>query len=73
MTRPYKKACHQTNFSKGGFVKKDSFFFFLFFSFFLFSLPFFYGFFYHFFSLHLLKEWGIQSGGPKQLEVHLPT
>ena len=31
MTRPYKRACHQTNFSEGGFVKKDPFSFFCFF------------------------------------------
>ena len=27
MTRPYKRACHQTNFSYGGFVKEVPFFF----------------------------------------------
>ena len=31
MTRPYKRACHQTNFSEGEFVKKDPFSFFDFF------------------------------------------
>ena len=39
MTRPYKRTCHQTNFSKEGFLKKDSFFS----IFFKFSLPFFMG------------------------------
>ena len=59
MTRPYKRACHQTNFSKGGFVKKDSFsFFLLFFPFFYFLFPISMGFFTIFFSLHLLKDWG---------------
>ena len=39
MTRPYKRACHQTNFSYGGFVKETPFFF---------SFYFFYYFVYYF-------------------------
>ena len=52
MTRLYKRACHQTNFSKGEFVKKDSFSFFHFFLIFSSLFP------WAFFSLHLLKAWG---------------
>ena len=62
MTRTYKRACHQTNFSEGGFVKKDPFSFFHFF-FIKFSLPFFPGHFLAFFSLRLFKE-GWQLCGP---------
>ena len=41
MTRPYTRACRQTNFSEGGFVNKDPFLFFVFyFFFFLLSLLF---------------------------------
>ena len=61
MTRPYKRACHQTNFSEGGFVKKDPFFSFFFFL--NFPFPFSLVIFKHFFSLHLFKE-GWQSDGP---------
>ena len=60
MTRPYKRACHQTNFSEGGFVKKDPLSFFFFFSFFKFSL--FPGHFLAFFSLHFLKRGGSRVG-----------
>ena len=60
MTRPYKRVCHQTNFSEGGFVKKYPF---SFFHFLKFTFPFFPGHFLAFFSLHLFKE-GWQSGGP---------
>ena len=38
MTRPYTRACRQTNFSEGEFVNKVPFYFFLFFLFFLPSL-----------------------------------
>ena len=42
MTSPYTRACRQTNFSEGGFVRKVPFSFFIFLHFFLFSLlPFF--------------------------------
>ena len=59
MTRPYKRACHQTNLSEGGFVKKDPFFHFFFKIYHsLFPWAFF-----SIFSLHLFKE-GWQSGGP---------
>ena len=41
MTRPYTRACRQTNFSKGGFVNKVPFLFYFFLYFFyLLSLPF---------------------------------
>ena len=60
MTRPYKRACHQTNFSEGGFVKKDPFSFFDFF--FNFSLPFSLGIFIAFFSLHFLRRGGSRVG-----------
>ena len=58
MTRPYKRACLQTNFSKGGFVKKDFFSFFHFFLIFSSIFP------WAFFSLHLLKPWGGHLVGP---------
>ena len=60
MTRPYKRACHQTNFSEGGFVKKDPFFSIFFLKIFPSLFP---GHFLAFFSLHLYKE-GWQLGGP---------
>ena len=60
MTRPYKRACHQTNFSEGGFVKKDPLSFFVFF--FKLSLPFSLGFFLAFFSLHFLRRGGSRVG-----------
>ena len=60
MTRPYKRACHQTNFSEGGFVKKDPFSFFDFF--FKFSLPFSLGIFLAFFSMHFLRRGGSWGG-----------
>ena len=59
MTRPYKRACHQTNFSKGGFVKKESFSFFHFL--FKFYVPFFHG---HFFHCIFLRSGGCHSVGP---------
>ena len=60
MTRPYKRACHQTNFSKGGFLKKDSFSFFHFFNF---SLPFSMGILAYFNCIFLKSERGGGSVG----------
>ena len=40
MTRPYTRACRQTNFSEGGFVNKVPFFLFLFFFSYLLSVSF---------------------------------
>ena len=39
MTRPYTRACRQTNFSEGGFVNKVPFLLFFYFFFFFFFLP----------------------------------
>ena len=58
MTRPYKRACHQTNFSKGEFVKKDSFFIF----FFNFLFPFLWAFLPFFFHCNFSKELGDSVG-----------
>ena len=62
MTRPYKRACHQTNFSEGGFVKKDPLSFFRFFFFLNFPFPFPWAFFLAFFSLHFLRRGGSRVG-----------
>ena len=59
MTRPYKRARHQTYFSKGGFVKKDSFFSFFFNFLFPFSMGIFTNFFYH---CNFSKEFGDSVG-----------
>ena len=61
MTRPYKRTCHQTHFSKGGFLKKDSF---SFFHFFKFSLPFSMCILAYFNCIFLKSERGVQSVGP---------
>ena len=61
MTRPYKRTCHQTNFSKGGFLKKDSFSFFHFFNF-LFPFP--CAFLAYFNCIFLKSERGVPSVGP---------
>ena len=61
MTRPYTRACHQTNFSAGEFVSKVPFllFFFLSFSFFL---PFLFLTFFALLSFFQVGPWPV--GGP---------
>ena len=63
MTRPYKRTCHQTNISKGGFLNKD---FFSFFHFLNFLFPFPWAFLAYFICIFLKSErgGGVQSGGP---------
>ena len=57
MTRPYTRACRQTNFSEGGFLNLVPFLFF-FFLFLTFSLLFL-TFFFHFCPLILMGPWPI--------------
>ena len=63
MTRPYTRACRQTNFSKGGFVNKVPFLFlFFYFFFFLLSLLFLTFFFFFFFCpfvIFQVSHWSI--------------
>ena len=66
MTRPYTRACRQTNFSKGGFVNKVPFLFFFFYFFFFPSLFTFSNVFFFFFLpfCHFPSESMVNWGDP---------
>ena len=67
MTRPYTRACRQTNFSEGGFVNKVPFLFF-FFSFFSFSFSYLLSFFSNgFCPLSFFSSGSMASGGSIRL------
>ena len=66
MTRPYTRACRQTNFSEGGFVNKVPFL--LFFLFFSFSFSYLLSFFSNVFVLcHFFSSGSMASGGSIRL------
>ena len=72
MTRPYTRACRQTNFSEGGFVNKVPFL--LFFSFFLFLFPTFSLFFLTFLSFVIFFQVGPWPvGGPSDYTGEMGT
>ena len=66
MTRPYTRACRQTNISEGGFVNKVPFLFF-FFLFFLFLFPTFSLFFLTFLPFVIFSSGSMASGGSIRL------
>ena len=73
MTRPYTRACRQTNFSEGGFVNKVPFLFF-FFSFFSFSFSYLLSFFSNVFALcHFFQVGPWPVGGPSDYTGEMGT
>ena len=70
MTRPYTRACRQTNFSEGGFVNKVPFLF----SFFSFSFSYLLSFFSNVFALcHFFRVGPWPVGGPSDYTGEMGT
>ena len=67
MTRPYTRACRQTNFSEGGFVNKVPFFFSFFFLFFSFSFSYLLSFFLTFLPFVIFFKWVHGQWGVHQI------